>query len=60
MVVGDLNGHFSKLNEEDTGWYWHQVSNIIGALLRDTMLEGNFEATNHRLQVAYTAARRPL
>ena len=50
MVVGDLNAHLSKLNEEDTGWYWHQVSNRNGGLLRDTMQEGNLEATNHRFQ----------
>ncbi len=50
LVVGDLNVHLSKIKEEDSGWYWHQVSNINGALLRDTMLEGNLEATNHRFQ----------
>ena len=50
MVAGDLNAHLSKLNEEDSGWYWHQVSNRNGGLLRDTMLEGNLEATNHRFQ----------
>ena len=36
MVVGDLNAHLSKLNEEDTGWYWHQVTNRNGWLLRDS------------------------
>ena len=50
MVVGDLNAHLSKINDEDTGWYWHQVSNRNGGLLRDTLLEGNLEATNHRFQ----------
>ena len=50
MVVGDLNAHLSKLNEEDTGWYWHQVANRNGGLLRDTLLEGQLEAINHRLQ----------
>ena len=50
MVVGDLNAHLSKLNEEDTGWYWHKVSNRNGGLLRDTILEGQLEATNHRFQ----------
>ncbi|KAL5249826.1 hypothetical protein ACHWQZ_G018599 [Mnemiopsis leidyi] len=33
MVAGDLNAHLSKLNEEDSGWYWHQVSNRNGGLL---------------------------
>ena len=50
MVVGDLNAHLSKLNEEDTGWYWHQVANRNGRLLRDTLLEGQLEAINHRFQ----------
>jgi hypothetical protein len=50
MVIGDLNAHLSKLNEEDTGWFWHQVSNRNGALLRDTMLEGNLQSTNHCFQ----------
>ena len=50
MVVGDLNAHLSRLNEEDSGWYWHRVSNRNGSLLRDTLLEGNLEATNHRFQ----------
>ena len=50
LVSGDLNAHLCQLNEEDSGWYWHQVSNRNGGLLRDTMLEGNLEATNHRFQ----------
>ena len=50
LVVGDLNAHLSKLNSEDTGWYWHQVTNRNGHLLRDTLLEGELEATNHRFQ----------
>ena len=50
MVVGDFNAHLSKLDEEDRGWYWHQTTNRNGALLRDTLLEGNLEATNHRFQ----------
>ena len=50
LVCGDLNAHLCQLNEEDSGWYWHQVSNRNGGLLRDTMLEGNLEATNHRFQ----------
>ena len=50
MVVGDFNAHLSKLDEEDRGWYWHQTTNRNGALLKDTLLEGNLEATNHRFQ----------
>ncbi|XP_063680045.1 uncharacterized protein LOC134815440 [Bolinopsis microptera] len=50
LVIGDLNAHLSKLNGEDTGWYWHQVTNRNGHLLRDTLLEGELEATNHRFQ----------
>ncbi|MCP4493478.1 MAG: hypothetical protein GY820_40160, partial [Gammaproteobacteria bacterium] len=50
LVVGDLNAHISRLNEEDTGWYWHQVTNRNGQLLRDTLLESELEATNHRFQ----------
>ena len=50
LVVGDLNAHLSKLNVEDAGWYWHKVTNRNGHLLRDTLLEGELEATNHRFQ----------
>lgn len=50
MVVGDLNAHLSRVDVNDKGWYWHQTQNRNGGLLRDTMLEGNLEATNHRFQ----------
>ncbi|KAL5259160.1 hypothetical protein ACHWQZ_G009574 [Mnemiopsis leidyi] len=50
MVVGDLNAHLSRVDVNDKGWYWHQTQNRNGGLLRDTTLEGNLEATNHRFQ----------
>ncbi|KAL5253694.1 hypothetical protein ACHWQZ_G013463 [Mnemiopsis leidyi] len=50
MVVGDLSAHLSRVDVNDKGWYWHQTQNRNGGLLRDTMLEGYLEATNHRFQ----------
>ena len=50
LSVGDMNARMGKANSEDPGWYFHERTNRNGQLLRDTLLEGNLEATNHRFQ----------
>ena len=51
MVVGDLNAHLGKDDSKsDPNWYFHDRTNRNGELLRDTMLEANLEATNHRFR----------
>ena len=50
LVIGDLNARLGKTNREDTGWYFHDKTNRNGELLRDTLMEGNLEASNHRFR----------
>ena len=50
LVVGDMNARLGRTNDKDTGWYYHDRTNRNGGLLRDTMLECNLEASNHRFQ----------
>ena len=52
LVIGDLNAHLSKDDSisNDPNWYFHDRTNRNGELLRDTMLEANLEATNHRFR----------
>lgn len=50
LVVGDFNARLGRTSTDDHGWYFHHSTNRNGELLRDTMLEGNLEATNHRFR----------
>ena len=50
LVVGDLNAKLGKSNNNDTGWYYHDITNDNGRLLRNTMMECCLEASNHRFQ----------
>ena len=50
QVVGDMNARLGKESSDDPGWYLHNRTNRNGELLRNTMLEGNLEATNHRFR----------
>ena len=50
LVVGDMNAKLGKYNNDDPGWYYHTATNSNGQLLRETISEGNLEASNHRFQ----------
>jgi len=39
QVLGDLNAHIARKDENDCGWYLHGRTNRNGKLLRDTALE---------------------
>ena len=46
QVLGDMNAHISKKDENDHGWYFHERTNRNGNLLQDTALECNMVITN--------------
>ena len=59
MVVGSTNHDIVFIFRcaealPDSGYYWAQKTSDIfhqnGKLLRDTLLEGRLEATNHRFE----------
>ena len=50
LVIGDMNARLGKETVDDHGWYFHKLTNQNGKLLRDTLLEGRLEATNHRFE----------
>jgi len=50
LVIGDMNARLGKETDDDHGWYFHNSTNQNGKLFRDTLHEGQLEATNHRFE----------
>ena len=50
LVIGDMNAKLGKETLDDHRFYFHSQTNRNGSLLRDTLLEGRLEASNHRFE----------
>ena len=50
LVLGDMNAKLGKETMDDHRFYFHSQTNRNGSLLRDTLLEGKLEASNHRFE----------